>query len=50
MHLVQILLPIHDNSQELFPVGEYRRVRKELTESSADLPSTLALLLRVYGS
>ena len=32
MHLVQILLPIHDNAQEPFPVEEYGRVRKELTE------------------
>ncbi len=37
MHLVQILLPIHDNSQELFPVGEYRRVREELTEKFGGL-------------
>ncbi|MFN2507547.1 MAG: hypothetical protein ABR589_02105 [Chthoniobacterales bacterium] len=32
MHLVQILLPIHDNAQEPFPREEYSRVRKELTE------------------
>ena len=32
MHLVQILLPIHDNAQEPFPGEEYSRVRKELTE------------------
>jgi hypothetical protein len=32
MHLVQILLPIHDNAQEPFPGEEYNRVRKELTE------------------
>jgi hypothetical protein len=32
MHLVQILLPIHDNAQEPFPREEYGRVRKELTE------------------
>jgi hypothetical protein len=32
MHLVQILLPIHDNAQEPFPRDEYSRVRKELTE------------------
>lgn len=37
MHLVQILLPIHDNSQELFPVAEYRRVRQELTEKFGGL-------------
>ncbi len=32
MHLVQILLPIHDNAQEPFAREEYSRVRKELTE------------------
>ena len=32
MHLVQILLPIHDNAQEPFPREEYSRVRRELTE------------------
>lgn len=32
MHLVQILLPMHDNAQEPFPREEYSRVRKELTE------------------
>lgn len=32
MHLVQILLPIHDNAREPFPREEYSRVRKELTE------------------
>lgn len=32
MHLVQILLPMHDNAQQAFPREEYRRVRSELTE------------------
>lgn len=32
MHLVQILLPIHDNAREPFPPGDYRRVRQELTD------------------
>ncbi len=32
MYLVQLLLPLHDNSQEVFPREEYSRVRKELTE------------------
>ena len=32
MHLVQILLPIHDNAQAPFPREEYLRVRRELTE------------------
>jgi len=32
MHLVQILLPIHDNHGEEFPRQEYSRVREELTE------------------
>jgi len=32
MHLVQILLPLHDNAQEAFPRQEYSRVRQELTE------------------
>ncbi len=32
MHLVQILLPMHDNAQEAFPAEGYERVRKELTE------------------
>ena len=37
MHLVQILLPIHDNSQEPFPGDEYLRVRQELTEKFGGL-------------
>ena len=32
MHLVQILLPLHDNAQEPFPREEYVRVRQELME------------------
>ena len=32
MHLIQILLPIHDNEQKPFPREEYSRVRQELTE------------------
>ncbi len=32
MHLVQILLPIHDNVGEPFPREQYGWVRKELTE------------------
>ena len=32
MHLVQILLPLHDNEQEEFPREVYLRVRQELTE------------------
>jgi hypothetical protein len=32
MHLVQILLPIHDNAQTPFPREDYSRVRQELTE------------------
>ena len=32
MHLVQILLPMHDNARKEFPREEYRRVRQELTE------------------
>ncbi len=32
MHLVQILLPLHDNAREAFPSEEYSRVRHELTE------------------
>lgn len=31
MHLIQILLPIHDNAQQSFSAEEYLRVRKELT-------------------
>ena len=31
-HLVQIVLPLHDNAQAPFPREEYSRVRKELTE------------------
>jgi hypothetical protein len=33
MHLVQILLPLYDNSGKPFPQKEYGRVRDELTES-----------------
>ena len=32
MHLVQILLPTHDNTQTPIPREEYGRVREELTE------------------
>lgn len=32
MHLLQILLPIHDNSGQAFPHSDYSEVRKELTE------------------
>ncbi|MGI9089277.1 MAG: hypothetical protein ACR2HH_16305 [Chthoniobacterales bacterium] len=32
MHLVQILLPIHDNARQEFPLEDYKRVRQELTE------------------
>lgn len=32
MHLVQILLPLYDNSGKPFPQKEYGRVRDELTE------------------
>jgi hypothetical protein len=32
MHLVQILLPMHDNAQEPFSGEHYSRVRRELTE------------------
>jgi hypothetical protein len=37
MHLVQILLPIHDNAQQAFPREEYRRVRTELTDQFGGL-------------
>ena len=37
MHLVQILLPIHDNAQQEFPGEEYLRVRQELTEKFGGL-------------
>lgn len=32
MYLVQILLPLYDNSGTLFPPEEFQRVRDELTE------------------
>jgi hypothetical protein len=32
MHLVQILLPTHDNHREALPREEYGRVREELTD------------------
>ena len=32
MHLVQILLPLSDNSGRRFASGEYARVRAEMTE------------------
>ncbi len=37
MHLVQILRPTHDNSQEPFPRDEYKKVRQELTEKFGGL-------------
>ena len=33
MHLVQILLPLHDNHQQPFPRSDFDRVRAELTEN-----------------
>jgi hypothetical protein len=32
MHLVQLLLPLHDNAGNPFPEGSYSSVRRELTE------------------
>ena len=32
MHLIQILLPTHDNDREPFTRDDYRSVRQELTE------------------
>ena len=32
VHLIQILLPLYDNSGEQFPEWEYVRVRDELTD------------------
>ncbi|MFN2475829.1 MAG: hypothetical protein ABR526_05730 [Chthoniobacterales bacterium] len=32
MHLVQILLPMHDNAQEPFLRDDYTRVQQELTD------------------
>jgi|ERR1700682_1278183 hypothetical protein len=32
MHLVQLLLPLHDNVGNPFPEGSYSSVRRELTE------------------
>lgn len=32
MHLIQILLPLQDNSGRSFPADAYRQVRHELTE------------------
>ena len=32
MHLVQLLLPLHDNSGRAFPGKNYEQVREELTQ------------------
>ncbi len=32
MHLVQLLLPTHDNQKRLFPRQQFEDVRRELTE------------------
>ena len=37
MHLVQILLPLYDNENRLFPQSEFEAVRKELTEAFGGL-------------
>ena len=37
MHLVQILLPTHDNHQQPFAREEYGRVREELTDKFGGL-------------
>lgn len=31
MHLIQLLLPLHDNHQRAFPVTYFNRVREDLT-------------------
>ncbi len=37
MHLIQILLPKHDNARQPFTRGDYRAVRQELTEKFGGL-------------
>jgi hypothetical protein len=32
MHLIQLLLPLHDNSKEKFPQDYFSNVRKDLTD------------------
>jgi hypothetical protein len=32
MHLIQLLLPLHDNDGRAFPASHFQRVRAELTE------------------
>jgi hypothetical protein len=32
MHLVQLLLPLHDNNGQRFPQKNYEQIREELTE------------------
>jgi len=32
MHLIQFLLPLHDNSNQKFPETHFSRVREDLTE------------------
>lgn len=32
MHLIQLLLPLHDNNQQSFPRAYFNQVRKDLTE------------------
>ena len=32
MHLIQLLLPLHDNNKQEFPVAYFLKVREELTD------------------
>ena len=32
MHLIQLLLPLHDNNKQEFPIAYFLKVREELTD------------------
>jgi hypothetical protein len=32
MHLIQLLLPLHDNNKEKFPADSFSKVRQDLTD------------------
>ena len=32
MHLIQLLLPLHDNNEQRFPLAYFNQVRKDLTD------------------
>ena len=49
MCLIQILLPVYNNTEEPFPQEMYKQVRKQLTEKFGGLTSYVRSPLLDYG-